>query len=182
MTQLSGNFHTGRCRIITKVSVVCRCRNRDHRITFWWRQHMATRSSYRDLRIWQEAIHLALTVYRATLSFPKHELYGLTSQMRRAAVSIPSNIAKGKGRGSDGDFGRFLFQARGSLLELQTQIVIARGLEYLSQEQTTSLTDETDALGRGLNGLIQGVRPQKVFAVAKSERRTTNSERRTTGD
>ena len=97
--------------------------------------------------------------------------------MRRAAVSIPSNIAEGKGAHPDSDFASFVFQARGSLLELQTQIVIARGLEYLSEEQTTTLTNETDALGRGLNELIQA-RPQKVFAVAKGERRTTNSQPR----
>jgi len=129
---------------------------------------MTTQSSYRDLRIWQEAIDLALTVYRLTLSFPKHELYGLTSQMRRAAVSIPSNIAEGKGRGSDRDFGRFLFQARGSLLELQTQTVIARRLQYISEENTKTLTHATDALGRGLNGLIQAVRSPHAV-LAKSE-------------
>lgn len=114
--------------------------------------------SYKDLRRWKEAVELALTIYRATADFPKHELYGLTSQMRRAAVSISSNIAEGKGHNSDGDFGRFLFHARGSLLELQTQIVIACGLEYLTKEQGTRLRRETDALGRGLNGLIQTVR------------------------
>jgi four helix bundle protein len=79
-----------------------------------------TKSSYCDLRVWQEAVELALEIYRATAQFPKHELYGLTSQMRRAAVSIPSNIAEGKGHNSDGDLGRFLFHARRSLLELRT--------------------------------------------------------------
>jgi four helix bundle protein len=92
------------------------------------------------------------------MTFPKHELYGLTSQMRRAAVSISSNIAEGKGHNSDGDFGRFLFHARGSLLELQTQIVIAKGLEYFTDGQASKLTQTTDDLGRGLNGLIQTVR------------------------
>jgi four helix bundle protein len=119
---------------------------------------MAKSSSYRELRVWQEAVKLALAIYRATMTFPKHELYGLTSQMRRAAVSIPSNIAEGKGHRSDGDFGRFLFHARGSLLELQTQIVIAQGLEYLTEEQGTRLIHTSDDLGRGLNGLIQTVR------------------------
>lgn len=117
---------------------------------------MAKNSSYRELRIWQEAVKLTLAIYRATTTFPKHELYGLSSQMRRAAVSIPSNI--GEGHRSDGDFGRFLFHARGSLLELQTQIVIAQGLEYLTEDQATELTQTTDDLGRGLNGLIQTVR------------------------
>jgi four helix bundle protein len=87
---------------------------------------------YRDLRIWQEAVELALEIYRITSAFPRHELYGLTSQMRRAAVSIASNIAEGKGHLTDGDFGRFLLHARGSLLELQTQIIIAQGLRYVS--------------------------------------------------
>lgn len=122
---------------------------------------MRKSSSYRDLRIWQEAVGLALSIYRATVVFPKHELYGLTSQMRRAAVSVSSNIAEGKGHSSDGDFARFLSHARGSLLELQTQIVIAQGLDYLTSEQAADLTRTTDALGRGLNGLIQAVRDSK---------------------
>jgi four helix bundle protein len=99
------------------------------------------------LRVWQEAVDLALVVYRATAEFPKHELYGLTSQMR-AAVSVSSNIAEGKGHNSDGDFSRFLFHARGSLLELQTQIVIARGLEYMTVHRAATLTSTTDDLGR----------------------------------
>lgn len=131
---------------------------------------MAKSSSYRELRIWQEAVKLALAVYRATMVFPKHELYGLTSQMRRAAVSIPSNIAEGKGHRSDGDFGRFLFHARGSLLELQTQILIAQGLEYLTENEAAKLTQTTDDLGRGLNGLIQSVRGTfRTFALANDE-------------
>ena len=113
---------------------------------------------------------MALAVYRATVVFPKHELYGLTSQMRRAAVSIPSNIAEGKGHRSDGDFGRFLFHARGSLLELQTQILIAQGLEYLTEDEAAKLTQTTDDLGRGLNGLIQSVRGTfRTFALANDE-------------
>jgi len=131
---------------------------------------MARNSSYRDLRIWQEAVELALAIYRVTMIFPRHELYGLTSQMRRAAVSISSNIVEGKGHSSDGDFGRFLFHARGSLLELQTQIVIAKGLEYLTVEQASNLTQTTDDLGRGLNGLIQTVRgTARKLVIAKSE-------------
>jgi four helix bundle protein len=102
---------------------------------------MAQKSSYRDLRIWKEATELALVIYRATMAFPKHELYGLTSQMRRAAVSISSNIAEGKGHHSDGDFRRFLLHARGSLLELQTQIVIAQGLAGVPEEGGSRTTD-----------------------------------------
>lgn len=131
---------------------------------------MAKSSCHRDLRIWQEAVTLALTIYRTTVAFPKHELYGLTSQMRRAAVSVSSNIAEGKGHSSDGDFGRFLFHARGSLLELQTQIVIAQGLAYLTAEQAAALTETTDNLGRGLNGLIQTVcKASRGVVFANSE-------------
>lgn len=131
---------------------------------------MLKKSSYRDLRIWREAVDLAFATYQATAGFPKHELYGLTSQMRRAAVSIPSNIAEGKGHSSGGDFGRFLLHARGSLLELQTQIVIAQGLEYLTPEQGENLTRLGDDLGRGLNGLIQAVRgAPRDSALASAE-------------
>jgi len=131
---------------------------------------MAKNFSYRDLRIWQEAVELALAVYGATRTFPKYELYGITSQMRRAAVSVPSNIAEGKGHHSDGDLGRFLFHAGGSLLELQTQIVIARRLEYLSEAHAAKRMQTTDDLGRGLNGLIQTVRKNlRASGFANSE-------------
>ena len=110
---------------------------------------------------------VALAIHRITAAFPRHELYGLTSQMRRAAVSISSNIAEGKGHFSDGDFGRFLSHARGSLLELQTQIIIAQGLVYISKEQTTKLMQSTDDLGRGLNGLIQTVRTTSRSCVTE---------------
>jgi four helix bundle protein len=93
-------------------------------------------------------------IYRATAEFPKHELYGLTSQMRRAAVSVPSNIAEGKGRHSAPDFVRFLFHARGSLLELQTQVLLAGRLQYLSEEKCVGLGECSDGVGRGLNALI----------------------------
>ena len=91
-------------------------------------------SSFRELRVWQEAMQLTTAVYKDTAGFPKHELYGLTQQIRRAAVSVPSNIAEGKRHRSDKDFVRFLLHARGSLLELQTQLLIARSLEYLPRE------------------------------------------------
>jgi four helix bundle protein len=82
-------------------------------------------NTYRDLLVWQKAKALAVGIYRATELFPKSELFGLTSQMRRAAVSVASNIAEGQGRGSKPDFAHFLCMARGSLLELETQLEIA---------------------------------------------------------
>jgi len=89
-------------------------------------------ASYRDLRVWQSAMDSVVSVYHETQGFPKDEVYGLTSQMRRAAVSIPSNIAEGKGRSTDRDRARFFCHARGSLLELETQILIAQRLRYLT--------------------------------------------------
>jgi four helix bundle protein len=89
-------------------------------------------ASYRELRVWQNAMGLVVQVYEQTRAFPKEEMYGLTSQMRRAAVSIPSNIAEGKGRSTDRDRSLFLCHARGSLLELETQVSIAERLAYLA--------------------------------------------------
>lgn len=111
--------------------------------------------SYRDLIAWQKAKALALDVYVCTRKFPKDEIYGLTSQMRRAAVSIPSNIAEGKGRYSRKEFVQFLFHARGSLLELITQLSIAHELEYLDSPAFGHLDQATEELGRILNGLIK---------------------------
>ena len=119
---------------------------------------MTTNSTFQDLRIWQEAMNLTVEVYLVTGGFPKHETYGLASQMRRAAVSVPSNIAEGKGHRSDPEFVRFLHHARGSLLELQTQILIARRLQYLSEEKADELCRNGDGIGRGLNALINRFR------------------------
>jgi len=115
-------------------------------------------STFQDLRIWQEAMNLTEEIYKVTADFPKHELYGLTSQIRRASVSVPSNIAEGKGHRSDPDFVRFLLHARGSLLELQTQILIAGRLQYLSEQKATQLCHQSDSIGRGLNALINRFR------------------------
>jgi four helix bundle protein len=110
--------------------------------------------SYRNLIAWQKAKSLALDVYRSTQQFPKHEIYGLSSQMRRAAVSIPSNIAEGKGRRSQADLAHFLYQARGSLLELETQISIAHDLDYIDPQSSKDLETKTGELGKILNGLL----------------------------
>jgi four helix bundle protein len=110
--------------------------------------------SYRDLIAWQKAKSVALDVYRCTRRFPRDEVYGLSSQTRRAAVSVPSNIAEGKGRYSRKEFVQFLYHARGSLLELQTQLSIARDLDYIDFAAFKSLESQTEELGRILNGLI----------------------------
>jgi four helix bundle protein len=100
---------------------------------------------------------LAAETYRLTGEFPKHELYGLSQQMRRAAVSVPSNIAEGKGHRFDREFAHFLFHARESLLELQTQLMIAEELEYLSKEKAQSMLGLAAGVGRGLSGLINSL-------------------------
>jgi len=115
--------------------------------------------SYKDLRVWQQAIDLALGTYLATESFPKHELYGLSQQMRRAAVSIASNVAEGKGCRSDKEFRQFLFHARGSLLELETQILIASRLEYLCDDRSKDLQSQASQVGRSLSGLLNSLAP-----------------------
>ena len=115
-------------------------------------------SSYRDLRVWQLAMELVVGVYEQTRSFPKQEIYGLTSQMRRSAISIPSNIAEGKGRSSDRDRAHFFCHARGSLLELETQILIAQRLEYLHSSVGEKLLADSAQLGRMLNALSQSLK------------------------
>lgn len=115
--------------------------------------------SYRDLRVWQRSMDLVFNVYSETRSLPKDELYGLVSQMRRAAVSVPSNIAEGKGRLTDRDRAHFFSQARGSLLELETQVLIAGRLNYISQPAVESLIQLSAETGRMLNLLIQSIRP-----------------------
>ena len=105
---------------------------------------------YRKLEIWQIAISLCMKIYDMTDKFPDSEKFGLVSQMRRAAVSIPSNIAEGSGRGSDRDFYYFLGIAKGSLNELQTQMYIAEGREYIHSEEAAILNAEMDALGAKL--------------------------------
>lgn len=92
-------------------------------------------NTYRNLIIWQKAMNLVTTTYEITLQFPKTELYCLTDQMRRSALSIPCNIAEGKARNSSNDFIRFLRIALGSLFEFQTQLEIAKNIEYINQEQ-----------------------------------------------
>jgi len=117
---------------------------------------------YQELIAWQKAIALVTEVYSATSAFPHTEIYGLTSQLRRAAVSIPSNIAEGQGRATKGEFIQFLCHARGSLHEVETQVVIARNLGYLSAEKQDLLLDELGELGRILNGLIASLQQKQA--------------------
>ncbi len=113
----------------------------------------ATIKSFRDLRVWQVGMDLVENVYRATQKFPKHEIYGLASQMQRAAVSIPSNIAEGYTKAYSREYSRHLSIARGSLAELQTQLEIAMRLKYCSPEQGALLLEQADSLGKQLFAL-----------------------------
>jgi four helix bundle protein len=113
--------------------------------------------SYHQLIAWQKAVELVVEVYRVTRGFPKEELYGLVSQLRRAAVSIPSNIAEGQGRRSTGEFMQFLGHARASLFEVETQVQIAARLEYLRADKTRELLDQCAEAGRIINGLLSSL-------------------------
>jgi four helix bundle protein len=109
---------------------------------------------YRDLLVWQKAVSWVELVYRASAEWPSDERYGLISQARRAAVSVPSNIAEGCARRGPVEFIRFLLIARGSLAEVETQLIIARRLDYVSEDRLESLLESSDELSRMLAGLI----------------------------
>ncbi len=113
--------------------------------------------SYRELAAWKKAMELVTEIYQLTRTFPREEVYGLTSQLRRAAVSVPSNIAEGKGRWSKGEYRQFLSQARGSLLEAETQILIGLNLNYLSQAKVDAVLEKSAEVGRILNGLMSSM-------------------------
>jgi four helix bundle protein len=113
--------------------------------------------NYKDLIAWQKAMDLVEMVYKATGQFPKEELYGLSNQIRRAVVSIPSNIAEGQGRNSRNEFRRFLTISHGSLREVETQILIAERLHYLKQGQTEPLMNLSSEVGRLINGLCNSI-------------------------
>jgi four helix bundle protein len=112
---------------------------------------------YQDLIVWQKAMDLALMVYEATEIFPQIEVFGLTNQLRRAAVSIPSNIAEGQGRETTRDFLRFLGIARGSLQELETQLILASRLRYIDETGKGALFEVAEETGRLLSGLMKSL-------------------------
>lgn len=117
-------------------------------------------TSYRELLVWQKAMSLTVTSYKLSGRFPRTELYGLTSQLRRASVSVPSNIAEGYGRGSRKEYLQFLFIAQGSLKELETQTILAQQLNFITNEAASDLLNESDTVGKMLWGLIRSLRPK----------------------
>jgi four helix bundle protein len=132
----------------------------------YWRTPVKVKS-YEDLIVWQLAMKLANAIYSTTAAFPRSENYGLTIQIRRAAVSVPSNIAEGQGRLTRGEFRQFLGTARGSLFELQTQIRIAESMGYLDKEISTALLRDSSEVGRVLNGLLASLQPERAEPVVQ---------------
>ena len=122
---------------------------------------MGTINSYKDLKVWNKAMDLTTMVYDALKTFPPKEEYGLSSQMRRSSVSIPSNIAEGYGRNSTLDYCRFLQIALGSAYELETQVELARRLDYVDNDTANKLTTQLTEVGRMLNSLINKIKPDK---------------------
>lgn len=116
---------------------------------------------YKDLIAWQKAMDLVNAIYDATDSFPKRETYSLTDQIRRAAVSVPSNIAEGPAHFSNREFLHFLRHARGSLAELETQLLIAQRRNYLAEPQADALLKHVDEVSRILNGLINSLKERE---------------------
>lgn len=113
--------------------------------------------NYKELKVWQQSYTLCLEVYRSTKEFPKEELYGLTSQARRSAVSIPSNIAEGYGRRTKPDYIRSLYIAYGSVCELDTQILLSRDLGYIQTKDKDILEQKVGEVERMLKGLIKAL-------------------------
>ena len=113
--------------------------------------------NYRELIVWQDGIKLAKTVYKLTGKFPKHEVYALADQIRRAVVSVPSNIAEGQARKAPGDFRRFLHIALGSLAEVDTQLILAQEFGYIDQKDVDLLDEQIQVLRRKLYALINSL-------------------------
>ena len=114
--------------------------------------------THKDLRVWQQSMELVTLIYTATKVFPKDEVFGLTSQMRRAAVSVPSNIAEGYARGTEREKLHFLRMSSGSMSELETQVLLSLNLGYISQESYLGLSDLITAVWKQLNALISSLK------------------------
>ena len=116
--------------------------------------------SFRDLLVWQKAMQLTVAIYRLTQGFPREEIYGLTSQIRRAAVSVPSNIAEGQGRLNSAEFRQFLGIARGSVCEVQTQLEIARALQFGTPELLNDAESLSHEVGKMIYSFLESLKDQ----------------------
>jgi four helix bundle protein len=114
--------------------------------------------THKDLDVWKDGISFVTKVYKMTSSFPKEEMYGITSQIRRAAISIPSNIAEGAARKTTNEFRQFLYISLSSAAELNTQLIISHNLGFLDMDNTDKLNSELDSLSRRIQGLIKSLK------------------------
>ena len=117
--------------------------------------------THKDLDVWKKSVDLVTDIYKVTKCFPKEEIYGITNQMRRAAVSIPSNIAEGAGRQTDKEFVQFLHIAMGSSSELETQIIICKNLEYIGVEEMNTVLEKVYDIRKMLTGLLRAVKSRE---------------------
>lgn len=120
--------------------------------------------SYRDLEVWKKSVAVITELYKLTAQFPAEERYGLVSQIRRAGVSIAANIAEGWGRGTTGEYIQFLAVARGSLMELETHLIVARNLEFLNKDAFSAISRPVQDVEKMLNRLIAVLKNRKVRA------------------
>ncbi len=118
--------------------------------------------SYRDLEVWKKAMSVAKEIYKATSEFPAEERFGLVNQLRRAAVSVPSNLAEGHARATAADFSRFISISMGSVAEVETQILLSAELGYLDHKNKDLLLSELDLVGKMLRGLSKAIVPRKT--------------------
>ena len=116
---------------------------------------------FKQLKVWEKAHQLALAIYKATAQFPKEELYGLTSQIRRASMSIPTNIAEGCGRNTDAEFARFLQIAMGSASETEYELILAHDLEFLAKDHYENLQTQVEEVKKMLSSLIKTIRADR---------------------
>jgi len=123
---------------------------------------------FRQLKVWERAHRLVLAIYKASAGFPKEELYGLTSQIRRASASVPTNIAEGCGRGSDADFARSLQLAMGSACEMEHQLLLSVDLGFLGRDDFTPLQADVEEVKRMLSGLLKTLRTESRTLMAES--------------
>ena len=129
--------------------------------------------THKDLRVWQQSIEMVTSIYLVTKIFPKDELFGLVTQMRRAAVSVPSNIAEGYARGTDGEKLHFLRISSGSMSEIETQLILSLNLGYISEESYGELSEMITAVWKQLNALISSLKKRLPMQISQNDQTTT---------
>jgi four helix bundle protein len=135
--------------------------------------------NHKELDVWKKSVALTTELYALTSRFPDAERYGLASQIRRAATSIAANIAEGWGRGSTAEYIQFLTVSRGSLMELETHLIVARNLSFLKPDEFAAVSREVENIGKMLNRLISVLRGRKRERAPETEPRTPKPESRT---